>query len=133
MHQASACEMHTVACCRALWNKLLGVSKSIIDLKSAVASAKELAAGLTALGEKMKSLAAISPDMVSQVKKLSSVKDCQALLAASTAEDLGEDGSSAKDALSEAWETFLPLVPARDPAFQSFKEFMDSQWHPILA
>ena len=113
-----------------MWNKLLGISKSILDLKSAIATAKELAGSLKDFGTKMQALDPINSDLVSCVKKLSAVKDCRSLLAASADDSLGQEGVNAREALKEAWESFEPLIPERDPAFVSFKEFMDAQWLP---
>ena len=104
----------------------MDISKSIIDVKSAVDRASRLTTDLYAVAQLVEAKLPITDEAVGQIKQLGEVKDCKALLVSSP--DLDEQGANARDKLVEAWDKFAPLIPESASAFLEFKNFMDAQW-----
>ncbi|CAK9073795.1 unnamed protein product [Durusdinium trenchii] len=113
---------------KSLWSRVVDISKSMIDLKSAVEKAKNLVSTLTEVRQSISNKEPVTETIVKRVQALSSIKDCKKLLTES--EGLSEADASARDSLTQAWDQFQPHVPDVQAEFSKFVKFMNKQWHP---
>lgn len=118
----------TASFCRRMWQRVVEISKTIIDLKSAASKAVVLTKACAEVQAAMESLEPVTASIMEKFESLTEVPDCKALLEG--ADSLPESDVQIRDDLCNALQNFKAKSPSMTDSAKTYQDFMLAQWLP---